>query len=1244
MSNLALSLLGPFEALYNRQAVGSFRTKKLQALLIYLVVESATVHQRDAIMALLWPDLPQPSAQVNLRQILYQLRQLIPTVEARTDLSPVPLLLSDRRTIQLNPSASVCLDVARFEKLLRYEPSLIQLAEAIPLYRGDFLSDFYLTDSESFEEWATNRRAVFQQQALHALEMLTEHHLSQGDYSKAEETLGRQLAIDNLRENAHRGMMHLLATSGRRDEAMAHYDRCRQIFDETFGTEPIAETILLNEQIRSENVAPIVSNFVTIRQNEIQVHQQLGPLSAPKESVPPAQYVDANTSFNRRESVQPLNNLPIQTTPFIGRQQELQELTQILSSNLTRLITITGPGGMGKTRLALAVGEQYLNQLIVQRNVDQRNVKSSTGYDGSASVAFVPLAQVDTPEQIIPAMAHATHFTTRSKEGENRELQQQLFNYLHEKEWLLILDNFEHLLSGATLFTELLQAAPKIKIVVTSRERLHLQGEYLFPVGGLTVPPWRLEQAKLKDSEEKLLIQYDAVTLFLDRVERAGYAAGQDGRDFDSVELAHVAHICQLVDGMPLALELAASWSDALPFHAIADEMAQCLGFLESKWQDVAPRHRSVRAAFDGTWKRLTSSEQSLFSRLSIFQGGFTRDSATHVAQADLRSLAKLVSKSLLTFNRQQERYQMHELLRQYGVEKLAQSSEVNHSVRYEHASYYCTRLKQWEIQLKEDWPPDFLATLEPDVDNIRVAWQWAVEQLQVDCLLKAVHGLCLFYDARSRYHEGLSACQLLRANYPLSGLTSSKTDSTLSEQVALGKIVVRATLWQACFTLQMGHRSECHTLLKTSEEFLNSGFFKNDDIHFERAYLLQFQGHLAVPDHRKALYQYEQSIINFRTLGDKMELARSLQMAGRMAIVLSKLSYAHELYSESLVLAQEIEHLLGITSALNQLGMIAREVGDNEDAGQRFAKSLTLAQEYGNPWGIAHCQEYIAWLAVYQGHFAEAQVRQEEANTIYKELGDLEGYLWGRENIAQLQWLQGQYSEASTTLEHVLSGFERMGDSQAVTEILTRQGEIYAFRGDHQRAQKLAQSVLSRTDELPEPTDSVARARRTLGWVALSSGENEEAVRQFQQAADIYRDMRNQWGREYLAFTLAGLSCAQFSIGEPEEARKHLQEGLGIVQAIGAYIPLMVLLPVGTLMLVRFSKIEEGAAMHRTSQMHGLTAKSPLFNQLLDGHIAGSTDFMVEVKRLESGKASAQPFDPWEVVDRLIEQISNIN
>ena len=359
----------------------------------------------------------------------------------------------------------------------------------------------------------------------------------------------------------------------------------------------------------------------------------------------------------RTLSAQP-NNLPLQPTPFIGRSGELAALNKLIADPDIRLVTIVGPGGMGKTRLALVVAEDVLTRGQFKHGV-----------------YFINLAPLSEVSHIVPAVADALNFPLQG--GDGRSPQQQLIDYLRQKEMLLLFDNFEHLLDGVEFVANILQLASNVQILVTSRERLHLRTEQVYPIEGLEFPDWETPE----DAET-----YTAVQLFLQSARR-------NQPDFalqDKDDLTYLARICRTVAGMPLALELAASWVDMLPLSEIADELQQGLDFLETDMRDMPERHRSIRAAIDYSWQKLDEKERDIFAKLSVFRGDFTREAAKALADANLRQLARLVSKSLLQGGGGKDgRYQIHELLRQYGAEKLEDSGEET-AVRERHSYYYC--------------------------------------------------------------------------------------------------------------------------------------------------------------------------------------------------------------------------------------------------------------------------------------------------------------------------------------------------------------------------------------------------------------------------------------------------------------------------------------------------------------------------------------------------------------------------
>lgn len=396
------------------------------------------------------------------------------------------------------------------------------------------------------------------------------------------------------------------------------------------------------------------------------------------------------------------SNLPPQLTPFIGREAEVRDLTDLLADPACRLLTLVGPGGVGKTRLALEVATRQQP-------------------DYADGTCFVALQHINTPECLSETIADAIQFPLSG----TGEPQVQILSALRDKHLLLVLDNFEHLLVAVDLLTAILSAAPEVQVLVTSREVLNVQEEWLYPLAGMDVPA---------RDDERDIASYSAVQLFVERARRVC-------RDFAlSSQQVAVVHICQLVGGMPLALELAAGWTTTLPCDRIAVEIARNLDFLATRLRNIPERHRSMRAVFDQTWQLLTPQERNVFQRLSVFRGGFRQEAATVVAGATLATLAALVDKSLLRCT-PDGRYQIHELLRQFASEQLSLLPNEVVRVHDAHCDYYADFLEaQWSEMA--GFQMAAVAIAETELENIREAWQWAVANTRLECIYKTAFKL----------------------------------------------------------------------------------------------------------------------------------------------------------------------------------------------------------------------------------------------------------------------------------------------------------------------------------------------------------------------------------------------------------------------------------------------------------------------------------------------------------------------
>jgi len=679
------------------------RHRKAWALLAYLTM-TGQLHSRDTLAALLWPDQPQTKARANLRRELTRLRNLLGKDQ----------FVADRETISLNKAVGLWVDVTHFQAqlaLARRCPHpetagpeaeacancLPYLKAAVDTYSADFLAGFSAPDSLDFEEWQLFQAEGLRQDLSSALARLVEGYRHTAHFDQAISQAHRWLALDSLNEVAHQHLMALYDQTGQHAAALRQYELCAGILAEELDAAPQPETIALYEQIRARD--GLVESVST----------------------------DSSWRETLRATQAPQHNLPPALTPFIGRAADLAELKARLQDPNCRLLTLVGPGGSGKTRLAQEVAATQIGHY-------------------PHGVFFVPLASIQSVETIVPAVAEALEFSFHG----GGEPQQQLLTYLRQKRMLLILDNFEHLLAGVDIVTGILATASEVKILTTSRANLNVQSEHLFPVTGLDFPA---------DEAQQVTAAYSAINLFVSSANRI-----QPALDMKA-DLADVAQICRLVQGMPLAVLLAAAWAELLTPAEIVSEIEHSLDFLAADWADLPDRQRSMRAVFDHSWRLLTGREQAVFRAVSVFRGGFTREAVQVVADASLEALMRLSNKSLL-HRLPGDRYEVHELLRQYVAEKLAESGPEEAKIQQKHSHYYFEFLIQRQEALAKDKPDRaVLVAIDQEIENIRVAWQWVRTRGDMKMIEGFVTCLWFFYKHKTWYQEAISvlnqACSL---------------------------------------------------------------------------------------------------------------------------------------------------------------------------------------------------------------------------------------------------------------------------------------------------------------------------------------------------------------------------------------------------------------------------------------------------------------------------------------------------
>ena len=699
-AELQLSLLGGLTITYRNTAVSQFASRKVEGLLVYLAC-SPRPHPRETLAALLWPDNDQNRALANLSVALTSLRKQLPTA-----------VLAERHTVAFNTEQDYMLDTAAFQRAASQardeqkrsgklgHAGAAQLAAAVTLYRGDFLAGFNIRNAPEFEAWVLLEQERLRQQFLAALADLVTFHRQRGRLDAAIAYAQQLLAVDPLQEDIHRQLMTLFAQNNQRPAALAQYEQYRRILNEELSVKPAEETVLLYKQI---------------------AEGQLSDLSPSSEG-------ENSTALPRADTAP--HNLLAAGTAFIGRSEELARITTWLQGPNSRLLTIVGPGGMGKSRLAHEAARAQIGQFA----------------DG---VWLVSLVKCASRNEMVTAVAEAIGLIFSGQ----TEPDKQLLSHLQGREMLLVLDNLEHLITPdlLALITDIGQQAPDVRLIVTSRERLRLQAEAVLDLRGLPFPRVASLSTVVDDEgrdDHLPPAEYSAVQLFVDRAQRV-----QSSFQLDGQEMA-VMQLCRLVGGLPLALELAASWARVLAVADIVAEIECGLDSLTTTLLDVPERHRSLQAVVDSSWQLLAAEEQQLFRRVSVFRGGFTRAAAEQVAGASLPHLMALVDRSFLRLDGDR-RFRRHPLLLQFAQEQLAAEGEEQSRTEAAHARYFATWLQALEPDLQGKDALQTLAAIEADLENCRTAWRWALSTANWERLLQLVGGLGRFFEYRSRYLEG---------------------------------------------------------------------------------------------------------------------------------------------------------------------------------------------------------------------------------------------------------------------------------------------------------------------------------------------------------------------------------------------------------------------------------------------------------------------------------------------------------
>ncbi|MBN1217800.1 MAG: tetratricopeptide repeat protein [Anaerolineae bacterium] len=1008
MTHLAIYLLGGLQVILEGEPVTDFATDKARALLAYLAVEAERPHRRDVLAGLLWPEQTQAKARHNVRQTLSYLRQALGE-GGDVDV----FLLVSRETVQFNPNCSYWLDITAFKDLVRTCqthrhrrlttcPACLERMEQMDgLYCGEFLAGFSLDDSSTFEEWVSLEREWLHREMIDALAHLANYYERCGDFKKARHYAWRQVALEPWREEAYRQLMRLLALDGQRSAALVQYETCRRILAEELGVEPTAETVMLYQSIRAE----------------ARTDERAGAFSSLLSGSPACLY-----------------HLPPQPTPFVGRQEELAELTDCLANPDCRLLTIVGPGGVGKTRLAL------------QAAARQRGMFTH-------GVCFVPFVSVSSVELMATTIADVLNLSFDSQKNQEK----QLLDYLGQKEMLLVLDNLEHLLAGGKLLSKLLQSAPGVVLLVTSRERLNLQEEWVYEIGGLTYP---------RDPMRLVSENYSAVELFVQGASRVQ-------RRFTLTEQVQsaVGRICRAVEGLPLGVEMAAAWVTVSSCAEIADEIERNLDMLATSWRNVPQRHRSVRATFEYSWNLLSGPEQMVFCRLSVFRGGFQAEAAKVVANASRSQLLALVDKSLLRCE-SSDRYQIHELLRQCAMEKLRENPQELAETQQRHADYYATFLQQQKQALKGAGMNNALRDIGVEIDNVRHTWNQAITWLEhgqneataINILQRSLEGLYLFYQGRDWYQEGEGMFSRVAT------ILADMAQPSPEVELLWGRLL--ACQGKCCEIT--AHSDKAQQLFDQSLKI----FYRLGTRH-ETALPLHGLGYMA---HIKGQYtqarQYlQESLGIYQELDDVWSVANVLGILCLVARRQGRFAEAQQHAEESLVLRRKIGNQRGIAACLNRLGLIYCDLGAYHEAKQVLQEALDVCRRFDFKIEIANALTGLCQVAFRLGEIELAEQFGQECLVIYQDIGDQWGRAIALNNLGRMAFELENHLKAKQLYQESITIYRQIGIKSGLLNTLGNLGEVCYELGEHAQARQHLREAL----QIACNTDAIPAALKSL-------------------------------------------------------------------------------------------------------------------------------------------------------------------
>jgi len=942
---IEIRLLGQFSVRRDGSPV-EIRSRPAQTLLAYLLLTPNTPHRREKLAGLLWPDSTDANSRSYLRKALWQLRKSLPAEPGEEG----EHFLVDDISIEFSASSDYWLDADVVGERLSSDAPIDDLIAAIAAYQGELLPGFY-------EEWVGLERdrieSAFDQKMGRLVDQLIEHQR----WGQVVEWGEQWIALGKAPEPAYRALMTAHANAGDRAKVAAAYARCTEALEDELGVPPSEQTEALYARLMSGSASELVEKPAKTRERR----------SAEE---PVAQDGPARIQVN--------HNLPAVPSSFVGRGQEMAEVQEQLDAS--RMMTLTGPGGSGKTRLALQVAGSLVDQYS----------------DGVWHVEFGSLAEPElVPQEVASVLG--------LPETQERTPAQVLLENLRTRHMLLVFDNCEHLIQPCAELVEiLLRGCPQVHILATSREALSVTGEVAW-----IVPPLRMP---LPDEQVpfEVLLEYDAIRLF---AERARTARSTPPFEITEGNAQVVVSICQRLDGIPLAVELAAARLKTLSIEQVAARLEDRFSLLTTGSRTALPRQQTLRATMDWSYDLLPKNEQAMLRQLSVFSGGWSLESAEMICRPlpgsflpdsgkatiegyeALDMLSNLVEKSLIVVDskRQSARYRMLETIRDYSREKRLETIE-DSAARDRHLEIFLQLAEQVEPLLQADDQVIWFDRLQLELDNIRAAIEWSMaagdpdeaqqSESRIEAGLRLAGSLAWFFQNRNRL-EPLGRLSRLIAQPKAAKKTKwrakalnavgflnltlgnyKEAQKVLEEALEIGRNLEDA--WNTAWALNyLGAASDFQGIFEAADGYLKEGLLVSrkmgDEGRFPTAWSLAFLGDLFLyrDDLERAGSLYEESVAITRELKNRNFLAYSARRLGYVALKSEEFDRALELFTESLMLNREIDHRLGIASSLGAFGKVAALEGELIRAAKLLGATDTVINEIATPLYMVDRFEY---------------------------------------------------------------------------------------------------------------------------------------------------------------------------------------------------------------------------------------------------------------------------------------------